>query len=112
MAAGWPQRDDVKAFLRLSLDDTTDDGVVDQQLAGATAWVTSRVDPHWVDPADPSFLPDALFTVTVLEAGRLYRRRDSVDGTIGWGDSGIVRVGPKDPDVETMITPYLAVVIA
>ena len=47
-----------------------------------------------------------------MEAGRLYRRRDSVDGTIGWGDMGVVRVGPKDPDIETLIAPYLNVVFA
>ena len=34
------------------------------------------------------------------------------DGTIGWGDMGVVRVGPKDPDIETMIAPFLNVVFA
>jgi hypothetical protein len=58
----------------------------------------------------PYFLPDPLFTAAQYEAARLYRRRDSVDGTIGWGDMGVVRVGPKDPDIETLMAPYLAVV--
>ena len=53
-----------------------------------------------------------LFVVAMHEAARLYRRRDSVDGTVGWGDMGVVRIGPKDPDIETMIAPYLAVVFA
>jgi hypothetical protein len=47
-----------------------------------------------------------------MEGGRLYRRRDSVDGTIGWGDMGLVRVGPKDPDIETLIAAYLTIVFA
>ena len=111
MATGWPLVADVKRYLRLP-PDTTDDAVVGEMLAGAIAWITGRCEAHWTDPADPTFLPDQLYTVAIMEAGRMYRRRDSVDGTIGWGDMGVVRVGPKDPDIETLITPFLAVVIA
>jgi hypothetical protein len=109
MAATWPVLADVKDYLRLG-SDTTDDSVISDQLAAAIAWTTSRCDPQWTDDTQPGFLPDPLFSVAVMEAGRLYRRRDSVDGTIGWGDMGLVRVGPKDPDIETLITPYLALV--
>jgi hypothetical protein len=112
MAAAWPALADVKAYLRLG-SDTTDDTVVSEQLAAAIQWVTNRVDPHYV-PGTPTFIPplsDPLYSVVVMEAGRLYRRRDSVDGTIGWGDMGLVRVGPKDPDIETLIAPYLAIVV-
>jgi hypothetical protein len=109
MAAAWPALADVKAYLRLG-SDTTDDQVISEQLAAAIDWVTARC-PDWVNPANPNFLPNPLFTVAVMEAGRLYRRRDSVDGTIGWGDMGLVRVGPKDPDIETLIAAYLAIVV-
>jgi hypothetical protein len=56
-------------------------------------------------------LSDALFQAVVMEAGRLYRRRDSVDGTVGWGDLGVVRVGPKDPEIETLLAAYLSIVV-
>jgi hypothetical protein len=108
MAANWPQLADVKALLRV--EDTSDDGLIGTNLAAAIGWVTSRCDPQWTDHLQPTFLPDELFTVAQLEAARLTRRRDSVDGTIGWGDMGVVRVGPKDPDIETLIAPYLAIV--
>ncbi len=110
MAADWPQVADVKDYLRLGAD-TSDDAVVGQALAAAIAWVTARVAPTWTDPAGEGYLVDALYTVALMEAGRLYRRRDSVDGTIGWGDMGIVRVGPKDPEIETLIAAYLAIVV-
>jgi hypothetical protein len=110
MAADWPQLQDVKDYLRLGAD-TSDDGVVGQALAAAVAWVTGRVSPTWTDQTDPAFLVDPLYTAALMEAGRLYRRRDSVDGTIGWGDMGIVRVGPKDPEIETLIAAYLAIVV-
>jgi hypothetical protein len=112
MAAAWPALADVKALLRLGTD-TTDDELVTTNLAAAIAWVSNRVDPVYV-PGSPTFggtLPDPLFTAAAQEAARLYRRRDSVDGTIGWGDMGVVRVGPKDPDIETMLASYLAIVV-
>jgi hypothetical protein len=111
MAADWPGVDDVKAVLRIG-DSTDDDALVASNLAAAIAWVTNRVDPMYVPGSDTYIgsLADPLYTVALYEAARLYRRRDSVDGTIGWGDMGVVRVGPKDPDIETMIAPYLALV--
>src|SRR5215472_5595565 len=116
MAATWPAVADVKAFLRLT--DTTDDALVASELAAAIAWVTDRVDPKYIPgsatyptPAPTPPLADPLYAAALHEAGRLYRRRDSVDGTMGWGDMGVVRVGPKDPDIETMLAPYLNVII-
>ena len=113
MAAAWPVIDDVKNLLRIG-DSTDDDALVTQDLAAAIQWVSNRVMSTCV-PGSPDYngvLPDPLFTVAQYEAARLYRRRDSVDGTIGWGDLGVVRVGPKDPDIETMIAPYLAIVFS
>jgi len=111
MAAAWPAVADVKAFLRLGSNDTTDDALVASELAAAIAWVTNRVDPIYTTPNNADYLPDPLYSAALHEAGRLYRRRDSVDGTMGWGDMGVVRVGPKDPDIETMLAPYLSVVL-
>jgi len=116
MAADWPTVADVEALLRI--EPGSDDALVASDLAAAIAWVTNRVDPQWV-PGSPTYptpppavpLADPLYTAALHEAGRLFRRRDSVDGTIGWGDMGVVRVGPKDPDIETLITPFLNVVI-
>lgn len=108
MAADWPQLADVKAVLRI--EDGGDDLFIQSNLSAAIGWVQNRCQAQWTDPDQAAFLPDPLFTVAAYEAARLTRRRDSVDGTIGWGDMGVVRVGPKDPDIETMIAPYLAIV--
>jgi hypothetical protein len=109
-AAAWPTVTDVQNVLRVIAGNSGDDSLISQDLAAAIAWVTMRVDPTYTATGSPYFLPDPLFTAAQYEAARLYRRRDSVDGTIGWGDMGVVRVGPKDPDIETMMAPYLAVV--
>jgi hypothetical protein len=111
-AAGWPSITDVQNVLRVESGDTGDDSLVTQVLDAAIGWVQSRCDPQYTTPGGDRFLPSQLFTVAQYEAARLYRRRDSVDGTIGWGDLGVVRVGPKDPDIETLIAPFLAIVFA
>ena len=108
MATAWPILADVKALLRV--EDAGDDALITANLAAAISWVTTRCDPQWTDPLQPGYLPDPLFTAASYEAARLTRRRDSVDGTIGWGDMGVVRVGPKDPDIETLLAVYLAIV--
>ncbi|HEY2302710.1 MAG TPA: head-tail connector protein [Acidimicrobiales bacterium] len=111
MAADWPTLDDVKTLLRT--DDTNDDALIQTNLTAATDWVKNRVASQYWDATDPAYVgyvPNPLFTAAQYEAARLTRRRDSVDGTIGWGDMGVVRVGPKDPDIETLLAPYLAIV--
>jgi len=114
MAAAWPTVTDVQNLLRVETGDPGDDTLVAQELAAAIVWTQNRTATRWWCEWDPDYqgvLADPLFTVAMHEAARLYRRRDSVDGTVGWGDQGVVRIGPKDPDIETMIAPYLAIVV-
>ena len=108
MAAAWPTVDEVAGTLRIDAADP----IVATSLAAAIDWVTGRCDPQWTDPEAPGFLPDALWTAAEREACRLVRRRDSLDGTIGFGDIGVVRVGAKDNDIETLLAQYLVVVVA
>jgi hypothetical protein len=114
MAAAWPVVADVKDWLRLQGEDTTDDAVVGNCLAAAIDWVTNRVGTKYTDPADPAYvgeLPDQLFQAAIMRAGRVARRRDSVDGTVGWGDMGVIKIGTRDPDIESDITPYTVIVV-
>jgi gp6-like head-tail connector protein len=108
--ATWPSLRDLKAMLRLG-DSPDEDPVLDDARLAAIDYVTGRVDPKWIliDPLGPQ-IPDGLKYATTLVASRFYRRRDSLDGTIGWGDMGVVRVGIKDPDVEAALARYLAMV--
>jgi hypothetical protein len=107
---GWPTVTDVENWLRTTGQPATETTVTGQALAAAIDWVTMRADPAWTTPGLPGFLPAGLFQAALLDACRGYRRRDSVDGTVGWGDMGIVRVGPKDPEVEKYLAPYAAMV--
>jgi hypothetical protein len=107
---GWPTVTDVENWLRTVGQPAAEQTVTGQALSASIDWVTMRADPQWTTPGLPGFLPAGLFQAALLDACRGYRRRDSVDGTVGWGDMGIVRVGPKDPEVEKYLAPYVAVV--
>jgi hypothetical protein len=123
MASGnWPRLADVRSWLRLA-PDPGEDAVIDQCRLAAIAYGIERttraltlsdgtvtyVSP-W--PSDTTILPDALFQACAMDAGRIYRRRDSLDGTIAWGDMGVVRVGRADPDVERLYGLYAPLVFS
>jgi hypothetical protein len=120
--AEWPTHDEVVTLLRLP-DDTADpDPVVEWARLAAIDYSIGRLDPvlvGWVaddgtviEP-DPNVapIPDGVYEGTLIYAARFYRRRDSLDGTIGWGDMGVVRVGVKDNDAEALLARYIAVVV-
>jgi len=111
--AAWPSLKEVRALLRLQ-PDPTEDGIIQTALAAAVDFgmrrlgQTSTTNPDgsvtvdWTYPADTALLPDAAHQACLIHAARLYRRRDSIDGTLGFGDAGIVRVGRFDADIESL----------
>jgi len=110
MGTTWPTLKEVRSLLRLQ-PDPTEDAVIQSALAAAVDFGVRRfgqvvtVNPDgtynqdWLYPPDATTIPDVAHEACLLHASRLYRRRDSVDGTISWGDIGAVRVGRVDPDV-------------
>lgn len=111
--AAWPKLPEVRTLLRLQ-PDATEDGVIATALAAAIDYGmrrlgrTSTMNPDgtvtvdWTYPADTVNLPDTGHQACLIHAARLYRRRDSIDGTLGFGDAGVVRVGRFDADVESL----------
>ncbi|MGI5293267.1 hypothetical protein ACQEVF_59520 [Nonomuraea polychroma] len=61
-----------------------------------------RVTERWGWPV----IPDEIEHATRLQAGRLYRRKDSPEGVAGSAEWGLVRVPRLDPDVLALIEPY------
>jgi hypothetical protein len=99
--ATWPKLPEVRSWLRLQ-PDPVEDLVIDSARMAAIAWGNRRTnlkyDPNDPDNPDP-VIPDDIHEACVMHAARLYRRRDSVDGSLGGGEWGIVRVGRVDPDI-------------
>lgn len=62
-----------------------------------------RVTARWGWPA----VPAAVYEATLLQAMRLFRRKDSPEGVAGSADWGLIRVPNLDPDVKALLS-YLA----
>lgn len=61
-----------------------------------------EVTATWGWPA----VPDAIAEACLLMSARIYRRRQSPEGVIGFGDFGPIRVSRIDPDVAMLLDPY------
>jgi hypothetical protein len=107
--AAWPTLAEVRRLLRLQPDDT-EDLVIQSALAAAIDYGVQRTQSKW--PATEAVLvPEGVHEACMLDAAHLYRRRDSLDGTIGWGDMGVIRVGRLiDPDADRLYNLYAPVV--
>lgn len=75
-------------------------------------WATSsrakvRVTAKWGFPA----VPDDVVQATLLLAARLYKRKDSVGGTLGSDAVGFIRVSRVDPDVQALLSPFAVLTV-
>jgi hypothetical protein len=80
--------------------DATEDAVIDMARAAAITYGVNRTSHQW--EVDANDVPDNVFLAATMDSARLYRARDSTDGTIAWGDAGAMRVGKLDPRVEAL----------
>lgn len=113
--AAWPTLKEVRSLLRLQ-PDPDQDGLIGTALAAAIDYGVGRMGfiitlspdgstpPIYTPkyPPDTTTLPDSAHEAALIHAGRLYRRRDSIDGTLGFGDMGVVRVGRFDADIDSL----------
>lgn len=65
-------------------------------------YVQVQVTALWGWPA----VPDEINLATLLQAARLYRRKDSPEGILGNTDFGTMRVAGMDRDVQALCDPY------
>lgn len=61
-----------------------------------------RVTADWGWPTVPSVVTEAV----LIQASRIFKRKDSPEGIIGSAEWGTVRLSRVDPDVESMLAPY------
>jgi hypothetical protein len=117
--AAWPTLPEVRAFLRLQ-PDAAEDAIIENARQAAIDYGIARygkvddgtgtgtlVDRY---PIDTTTLPATGHQAATMHAARLYRRRDSIDGTIWGGDAGAIRVGRIDPDIDALYAQHAPMV--
>lgn len=62
-----------------------------------------RVTTRWGFPAEPDDITEA----SLIQASRLYKRKDSPEGIIGSAEWGVRNLSRRDPDVWALIEPYI-----
>ncbi|GAA4676863.1 hypothetical protein GCM10023347_34020 [Streptomyces chumphonensis] len=62
-----------------------------------------RVTARWGWPA----VPDDIAEASLIQASRLFKRKDSPEGVMGSAEWGVVRLSRRDPDVWALIEPYI-----
>jgi hypothetical protein len=71
----------------------------------AEAWVVDRV--YAVPDADPATRHADVTEAILILAHRLFTRRNSPEGVAGWGDLGVIRVAPNDPDIRALLEAHI-----
>lgn len=91
---------------------TPDNAIADGQpvmglLRVSGSWGSSstrvRVTARFGWPA----VPDDVAEACLIQASRLFKRKDSPEGVMGSSEWGVVRLSRRDPDVWNLIEPYL-----
>ncbi|MET9734287.1 phage gp6-like head-tail connector protein [Streptomyces sp. NPDC006458] len=62
-----------------------------------------RVLTRWGWPAEPGDITEA----SLIQATRLYKRKDSPEGIIGSAEWGVRNLSRRDPDVWNLIEPFI-----
>lgn len=72
---------------------------------GWPAWSGQQlqITARWGWPVVPADVVEA----TIIEAMRLYKRKDSPEGVIGSADWGAIRMSRVDPDFASLLQPYV-----
>ena len=52
-------------------------------------------------------VPDDVAEAALIQASRLYKRKDSPEGLMGNAEWGVVRLSRRDPDVWNLIEPFI-----
>ena len=106
----WPTLEEVKRQLRIQGSDKLDDDLAEECRQAARDTISDRVDWDLVPEGE---IPSRLRRAAVMLAARLFKRRDSLDGTLGMPDVGVIRMNyGRDWDIEQLIARYLAYPVA
>lgn len=108
MPTTWPDAARLARWVNLSAPTADESAILDELVVGVPPAVIAYCDEEFVDGE----VPENVAWAALLWEGRLWQRRNSLDGTVGFGDAGVVTIRTADPDVKGILAPYKKVPIA
>lgn len=109
--ADWPDVDRLARWVNVSTPTETEAAILDELVAAVPPHVRAYCDRTF-DGLDDVELPEPVAEAALLLEGRLWQRRNSLDGTVGFGDAGVVTVARTDSDVYRLLAPWKKVPVA
>ena len=82
--------------------------VLSDTIETALEVIEARLKPD-VIPEDVTAYPHRVRTAVLMQASRLAKRRTSPEGVFTFGDSGAIRVGAIDGDIENLLTGLIRI---
>lgn len=92
--------EDVKTWLHLAADDTSDDALLGEVVDATNAWVAATA--YVKELPDPAVWPADVTQGAVMLAARLYRRRNTPGGIDALADQAVY-VPRRDADVDSLL---------
>ena len=102
--ASWP--DGAALAARLNRDDVGS-AAATAEHPSAVAAARSRIAERTNLAADATDIPEAIAHAVLIEAHRLYRRVDTPEGVLSFGDQGASYISRIDVDALNLIRPWL-----
>lgn len=88
---------DIKAWGKITT--SSDDALIQAVLDAVVDHVETLHDL-------PSSYSPAARQAVIMQCARLWKRRDTPEGVLNFQDSGVIRIGNLDNDVQTMLAPF------
>ncbi len=79
---------------------------IDGLLRLSGVWSASRTRVRVTARFGWPAVPDDITEACLIQAARLFKRKDSPEGVMGSSEWGVVRLSRRDPDVWNLIEPY------
>jgi hypothetical protein len=109
--ADWPDVDRLARWINIAVPSPAETLTLEEIVAAVPEAIRQYCDrpDEWVDV---DTVPEPVAEAALLFEGRLWQRRNSLDGTVGFGDAGVVTVARSDGDVMRLLAPYRRIPVA
>lgn len=110
--ADWPDVERLARWVNVAVPSSAEAATLAELVAAVPPAVRMYCDREFDDPADLGDVPEPVAEAALLFDGRLWQRRNSLDGTVGFGDAGVVTIARTDVDVVRLLAPWRRIPVA